>query len=299
MKRTSGSLMLLLTALIWGTAFAAQRSGMDYMGPFLFQSVRLTLGWMALVPVVLRRRKRLGASFRFPSLKAALACGMPLAVASTIQQVGLTMVPAGKAGFITALYVVLVPVFGLFLGRRPSLRVWLGVALAVIGLYLLSGMSSLSVSWGEMLIIACAAFYALQILAIDRFAPGCDGVALSMMQFFVASLLPVPFMLVLEHPEWAQLRAGAFSVIYAGVFSCAVAYTLQILGQKRTPPVLATLIMSLESVFSVLAGAVFLGERMTGAEILGCGLMLGAVLLAQLPMGKHGSQRKTADQSQN
>lgn len=282
--------MLLLTALIWGTAFAAQRSGMEHMGPFTFQSVRLLLGWMSLVPLVLWRRKRQGASFRFPSLKAVLACGLPLAMASTIQQIGLTMVPAGKAGFITALYVVLVPLFGLFLGRRPALRVWIGVALAVAGLYLLSGISSLSVSWGEALIIACAVFYALQILAIDRFAPGCDGVALSMMQFMVAGILPIPFMIALEHPQWAQLRAGAFSVVYAGVFSCGVAYTLQILGQKRTPPALSTLIMSLESVFSVLAGALFLGERMKGTEILGCVLMLCAVIISQLPGREAGTQ---------
>ncbi len=286
MKKASGSLLLLLTALIWGTAFVAQRFGMNFMGPYTFQSVRTLLGCLALLPVMLYRRKKLGAAFRMPSLKATFACGLPLALASTLQQIGLTTVAAGKAGFITALYVVLVPVLGILLGRRTNARTWIGVALAVVGLYLLSGVGTLSIASGEVLVIGCAILYALQILAIDHFAPTCDGVALSLCQFLVSGLLPLPFALLLEHPQLAQLWAGRWALFYTGVFSCAIAYTLQIIGQTRTPPTLASLIMSLESVFSAVFGALLLGERMSGKELIGSALMLAAVLLSQIGRGK-------------
>ena len=216
MKKASGSLLLLLTALIWGTAFVAQRFGMNFMGPYTFQSVRTLLGCLALLPVMLYRRKKLGAAFRMPSLKATFACGLPLALASTLQQIGLTTVPAGKAGFITALYVVLVPVLGILLGRRTNARTWIGVALAVVGLYLLSGVGTLSIASGEVLVIGCAILYALQILAIDHFAPTCDGVALSLCQFLVSGLLPLPFALLLEHPQLAQLWDGPLGAVLYG-----------------------------------------------------------------------------------
>ena len=288
MKKASGSLLLLLTALIWGTAFVAQRFGMNFMGPFTFQSVRTLLGCLALLPVLLLRRKKQGADFCMPSLRATFACGLPLALASTLQQIGLTTVPAGKAGFITALYVVLVPVLGIFLGRKTNARTWIGVGLAVAGLYLLSGVGSLSIASGEVLVILCAILYSLQILAIDHFAPSCDGVALSLCQFLVAGLLPLPFALFLEHPQLSQLWAGRWALFYTGVFSCAIAYTLQIIGQKRTPPTLASLIMSLESVFSAVFGALLLGEVMSGRELIGSALMLCAVLLSQIGAGEKG-----------
>ena len=287
MKKASGSLLLVLTALIWGTAFVAQRYGMDFVGPFTFQAVRTLLGFLTLLPVALLRKKRLGAAFRMPSLRAVLACGLPLMAASTLQQVGLTTVPAGKAGFITALYVVLVPVFGIFLGRRTNGRTWIGVALSVVGLYLLSSIGSLSVSSGELLVIGCAVLFALQILAVDHFAPECDGVMLSCLQFLVAGLIPLPLGLLLEHPQWSQLWDARVAILYTGVFSCGIAYTLQILGQRRTPPALASLIMSLESVFSVVFGVLLLHETMTAKELIGCALMLGAVVLSQLPEKTH------------
>ena len=288
MRKASGSLLLLLTALIWGTAFVAQRFGMNFMGPYTFQSVRTLLGCLALLPVLLIRKRQQGAAFRMPSVKAVFACGLPLALASTLQQIGLTTVPAGKAGFITALYVVLVPVLGVFLGRKTNVLAWIGVTLAVVGLYLLSGVGSLSVASGEVLVIFCAILYSLQILAIDRFAPACDGVALSLMQFLVAGLLPLPFAIFLEHPHLSQLWAGRWALFYTGVFSCAIAYTLQIIGQKRTPPTLASLIMSLESVFSAVFGALLLGEIMSGRELIGSALMLCAVLLSQIGAGEKG-----------
>ena len=283
MKNAGGSLMLLLTALIWGIAFVAQRSGMDSIGPLSFQTARWLLGFLTLLPLVLYRRKRLGGAFRMPSRKAVMACGLTLTAASTLQQIGMTTVPAGKAGFITALYVVLVPVLGIFLGRRTNRRTWIGVALAITGLYLLSSIGSLSVSVGELLVMGCALVYSLQILSVDHFAPGCDGVALSCLQFLTAGILPLPFALLLEHPQWSQFVDARIPLLFTGVMSSGVAYTLQIMGQKRTPPALASLIMSLESVFSALFGAILLGEAMTGRELTGCALMLAAVLLSQLP----------------
>ena len=283
MKRTSGSLMLLFTALIWGTAFVAQRLGMDYMGPITFQSVRMLLGFATLLPVVLLRRRRQRAAFRSPSPRAALTCGLVLAAAGTLQQIGLTTTPAGKAGFISALYVVLVPVLGLFLGRKTGTRTWIGVALSVLGLYLLSSVGRFSLSAGECCILISALLYALHILVIDRWAPGCDGTALSCLQFLVAGLAALLPGLLLEQPALAQIWRARWALLYTGVLSCAVAYTLQIMGQQRVPPTLASLIMSLESVFSALAGALFLRETMGGRELLGCGLMLLAVVLSQLP----------------
>lgn len=283
MKNASGSLLLLLTALIWGTAFVAQRFGMNFVGPLTFQAVRTLLGCAALLPVALARKKRLGAAFRMPSLRAVLTCGLLLGTAGTLQQIGLTTVPAGKAGFITALYVVLVPVFGMLVGRRTGARTWIGVALSVVGLYLLSSIGSLTVAPGELLLIGCAVMFSLQILAIDHFAPSCDGVMLSCLQFLVAGLAPLPLGLILEHPQWSQLWDARLAIFYTGVFSCSIAYTLQILGQRRTPPALASLIMSLESVFSVIFGVLLLHESMTARELAGCALMLGAVILSQLP----------------
>ena len=294
MKNASGSLLLLLTALIWGTAFVAQRFGKNYLGPITFQAVRTLLGFIALLPVALLRKKRLGAAFRMPSAKAWLSCGLLLTGASTLQQIGLTTVPAGKAGFITALYVVLVPVLGIFLGRHTNRRTWIGVALSVAGLYLLSSISSLSVSSGEALIMLCALLYALQILAVDHFAPECDSVMLSCMQFLVAGLAPLPIALIAEHPQWIQVWDARLAILYTGVFSCSVAYTLQILGQRRTAPALASLLMSLESVFSVIFSALLLHETMNSRELLGCALMLSAVVLSQLSELKHAPGTQSA-----
>lgn len=283
MKKTGGSLLLLLTALIWGLAFVAQRFGMNFLGPITFQGVRTLLGCVSLLPLALLRRKKQGAAFRMPSLRAVLCCGGALALASTMQQIGLTATPAGKAGFITALYVVLVPVIGMLLGRRTGRRTWIGVALSLAGLYLLSSVTSFSLEGGELWVLASAVMYSLQILSIDHFAPQCDSVMLSCLQFLAAGAAPLLLGLVTEHPQWRQIWDARWALLYTGIFSCGVAYTLQIVGQQTTPPTLASLIMSLESVFSAVFGALLLHETMHGRELLGCALMLLAVVLSQLP----------------
>lgn len=283
MKKSGGTLLLLLTAFIWGTAFVAQRSGMDFIGPITFQCVRSLLGFFSLLPVVYYRKKRLGSAFRTPSLAGALACGLILAAASTLQQTGLKYTPAGKAGFISALYVVLVPLLGLFLRRRVRPLVWLSVLLALFGLYLISSVGSFSLQKGEWLILASALLYAMHILAVDHFAPDMDGVTLSCLQFLVAGLAVLPPAFLCEQPQAAQLWDARWALLYAGVLSSGVGYTLQIIGQQRTPPVIASLTLSLESVFSAIAGGLILHEIMSGRELAGCALVLLAVIVSQLP----------------
>ena len=289
-QKANGSLMLFLTALIWGVAFVVQRTGMDFLGPAAFQSLRMLLGSIALLPVALLRKKRLGAAYRRPSLKSVLVCGCVLGTAGVIQQAGLITTPAGKAGFISALYVVIVPVVGLLWGKRIGARGWLGIALSLIGLYLLSSFSSLTVERGEILVLISAFLFALHIIVIDRYAPHTDGVMLSCLQFLVAGLLLLPLALLREQPDLAAIWAARWHIMYAGVMSCGVAYTLQVLGQQRTPPAVASLILCLESVFSALSGALFLGERMRGRELLGCALMLCAVVISQMPARSKKSQ---------
>lgn len=283
MKKASGSLMLLLTALIWGLAFVVQRSGMSIIGPYTFQAVRTLLASAALLPLALLRRQQMGPAWRMPPVELWLSCGLLVGGACLAQQVGLTTTPAGKAGFISSLYVVLVPIFALFTGRRAGWGVWLGVTLAVAGLYMLSAVGSFSLDSGEGLMLVCAALSAAQILLVDRYAAPYDGVMLSCLQFLVAGLLPVPLAIFLERPALADVWQAKWLILYAGVMSSAVGYTLQILGQKRVPPALASILLCLESVFAAAAGALILGERMTGRELAGCALMLSAVVLAQLP----------------
>ena len=275
MKKTSGTLLLLLTALIWGTAFVAQRTGMDHLGPIAFQSIRALLGFLSLLPLMLLR-KRAGKSGPMPTVKASLSCGAVLAVASTVQQIGLQYTTASKAGFISSLYVVLVPLIGLLLGRKPEKGVWIGVPLSVLGMYLIASISGegFSLGRGDWLMLASALLFA------------CHIVALSCAQFFVAGLMTLPIAFLTEHIPLAGIWEAKWALRYAGVLSCGVAYTLQIVGQKDTPPAIASLTMSLESVFSAIAGAIILHETLQPREMLGCTLMLAAVMIAQLPIGR-------------
>ena len=292
-KKLRGSLLLILTALIWGVSFVSQSVGNDLVGPFTFNTVRTLLGALALVPVILVMEKKRGPGpERTPEQRKAgnkvlwlggLCCGAALFAASTFQQVGISFTTAGKAGFITALYIVLVPILGIFLGKRAPRIVWLCVAIAVAGLFLLCVKEDLTIGKGDLLVLVCALLFAIHILIIDHFSPLVDGVKMSCIQFLVAGLLGLPLMFLLETPTLGGILAAWLPIGYSGILSCGVAYTLQIVAQKDTDPAVASLLLSLESVFAVLAGWVLLHERLAARELLGCALVFGAVILAQLP----------------
>ena len=284
-----GSLLLLLTSMIWGAAFVAQSAGMDYIGPFTFNGLRMLMGAAVLLPFLLKRRTgaHTNASERKMLLRGGILCGVALFVGSTLQQIGIVDTTAGKAGFITAMYVVLVPVMGVFVGHKQPWLVWLGVALSAVGMYFLCVHESLSLNRGDLMVLAGAVGFSFHILLIDRYSAHVDGVKLSCLQFFVAGVLGLVFMFLFETPQISQIFAAWLPLLYAGVFSCGVAYTLQILGQRDTDPTIASMILCLEAVFSVVFSWFLLGERLRAREIFGCVLIFAAILLAQLK-GKAG-----------
>ena len=288
-RSIQGSLLLLLGAVIWGAAFVAQRAGMDHMPPFAFSGIRMLLGFAVLYPFSrVTRRKMMGignpAAVRALQRKSGLLCGFFLFLATSLQQVGLVSTGAGKAGFITALYVVLVPVAGLLLFRQnPGRLVWIGVVLAVAALWLLCvPPEGYVVETGDLLLVGCAVCFTAQILCVDRFAPRVDGVTLARDEFLVTGVLSVIVSLCTETISVDGIREALVPILYTGILSCGVGYTLQVLGQQRVNPTLASLIMCLESVFAVLTGALILREVMSGRELAGCALMFTAVILAQL-----------------
>lgn len=288
------SLLLLLTALIWGFAFVAQSVGMEYVEPFTFNCVRFLIGGLTLIPCIALIRRTEAAQGEEKSqeekkeekantIRGGICCGIALCVASSLQQMGLLYTTAGKAGFITACYILFVPVIGIFFRKKCGPLVWLGVALAVLGLYFLCITDGLKIGRGDFLVFLCALAFSGHILIIDHFAPKADGLQMSCIQFFVSGILCILPMLLTEQPKLANLLAAWQPILYAGVLSCGVAYTLQIFGQKGMNPTVASLLLSLESVFSVVGGALILHQMLSGRELLGCVLMFGAILLAQLP----------------
>ncbi len=289
MRKTRGVLLLTLTSFIWGTAFVAQSLGMESLDPLTFNAARNFLAAAALCPLAvwLWRREKKAGRLSPNSLKTLLLggalCGAALAAAMALQQIGIVSTTVGKAGFLTALYIVLVPIFGFFVGRRTRITVWISVAIAVVGTYLLSVTESFSVSLGDLLCILCAVGFTLHILLVDRFSPLVDGVALSAVQFFVAGILSLIAALAVETPSLAAVAGSLGPLLYTGLLSSGVAYTLQVIAQKDTPPALASLVMSLESVFAALSGYLVLGQALSGRELLGCALVFAAVLLAQVP----------------
>lgn len=286
-KKLAGNLMLLLTALIWGVAFVAQSVSMDFIGPFTFNGIRSIIGGLSLLPVlaVLRRRgapKPVGERRRM-TLIGGVCCGLVLFAASSFQQFGLVEADPGKAGFITTLYIVIVPLAGLLFGRRVRPLVWVAVLLAAGGLYCLCVKASFEIGRGDLLVLCSAFLFSVHILVIDFFSPRVDGVLMSCVQFFVAGALGILCMFLFEAPKMDRILACWLPILYAGVLSTGVGYTLQIIAQKNTNPTVASLLMSLESVFAALAGWLLLGEVFTGRELAGMVLMMGAVILAQLP----------------
>lgn len=294
--KLKNNLLLVLAALIWGVAFVAQSVGMEYVGPFTFNAVRFIIGGLVLIPCILlldrrdrrENRKKTSADRKTPEDKktlviGGLCCGIFLTVASTLQQFGIMYTTVGKAGFITALYMIIVPVAGIFLGKKIALPVWASVGLGVAGMYLLCITESFSINLGDFLVLLCAVGFTGHILVIDYFSPRVDGVKMSCIQFFICGIICAVPMFLKEHPSLTVILNAWQPVLYTGVLSCGVAYTLQIVAQKGTNPVTASLLLSLESVFSVLAGWLILGQHMSVREILGCVLVFAGIVLVQIP----------------
>ena len=297
------SLLLVITALIWGTAFVAQSKGGDALGAYSFNCLRSFIGFLVVIPVIIvtdriePSKKPKTKADKKRVLLGGIACGIALCVASNLQQLGITLgTPVGKAGFLTSFYIVLVPVAGIFLGRKCSLLVWLGVLLSLTGLYLLCINEALTLRTPDILLVLCAVAFTVQIMLIDRIAPTVDPIRMSCIQFLTCGVLTIiPMFLVDMHhsltgiiewlPKLYSLDAWG-SILFAGVLSSGVAYTLQIVGQRNLNPTIASMIFSLESVFSVLAGWAVLNQKLSPRELIGCMLIFTAVILTQLPEKK-------------
>ena len=296
-NRIRQNVLPVLAAFIWGTAFVAQSVGADYVEPFTFNAARSVIAFLFLLILCLVRRK-LQKGIVESTTKSwkdlaigGTCCGVALTVATNLQQKGLETTTSGKAGFITALYIVIVPILSIFLKKKAPRAIWLSVVLAVAGLYCLCITEDFTITSGDFYILLCALCFSVHILVIDHFTQKVDGVELSCVQFLVVTVLSAVGMLAAETPSVEALKMCVGPILYLGIFASGVAYTLQILAQKDSNPTVVSLLLSLESVFAVLAGAVILHDRMSGKEYLGCVLMLIAVVLAQLP----GKAPKTAE----
>ena len=284
------SMLLLLAATIWGVAFVAQSVGMEYVGPFTFLASRSVIGALVLLPyIMLRDRKvavsRMGTRNDSKRLMAGgVCCGCLLFVASILQQIGIVHTTVGKSGFITAMYIVIVPILSVFLKKKAGIKIWVGVVLAVVGLYFLCMTpGNVLLQKGDVLTFFCAVAFSFHILTVDYFAPQLDGVKLSCIQFATCGLLSGIGMFLFEAPTMEAVLAAWLPILYAGALSSGVAYTLQIVGQRGMNPTVASLLMSMESVISVIAGWAILQQRLSHRELIGCVLMFGAIILVQLP----------------
>ncbi|MGN0616936.1 DMT family transporter [Ruminococcus flavefaciens] len=287
LKKLRGSLMLLTAAFIWGTAFVAQSKGMDYVAPFTYNAVRTLIGGVVLIPMVFlfgqKSRRKVSENNNKISFIGGIICGLVLFAASSFQQLGISLTSAGKAGFITALYVVIVPVISIIFGQKSNLKMWLCAFTAIIGFYLLCIKEGFRLSKGDLYVLICAVFYSVHIIVIDHFnSKGAEPVKMSCVQFFTAGSIMMICMFIFESPALSAVWAAKYTILYAGVMSCGVAYTLQIIGQKYTESAAAALIMSLESVFAALAGWIILSEHMSMKEFAGCILVFAAVVFSQL-----------------
>ena len=297
-RRLLGNGLLVLTALIWGMAFVAQRQGMDSIEPITFCAARMALSTIAVGLVALATGRHDGrpeaerASRRRASLVGGVSAGVFLALATVMQQAGLVTTTAGKAGFITAMYMLLVPVVNFLLFRkRNTWLVWLAVLVGVAGMYLLCVNEDFSLTRGDAMVCLCALLFTGQILCIDRFAPGADPIRMSAIQFATAVVICGAAAFLLEAPSWDEVASAAVPILYCGLMSGALGYTLQIIGQRYTDPTVASLLMSLESVFAAVGGALLLGERMRPRELAGCAVLFAAIVLVQLPLPR---PRRTA-----
>jgi drug/metabolite transporter (DMT)-like permease len=281
------NILLLITAIIWGFAFVAQRLGMDYVGAFTFNGVRFALGALSLLPLLIYQRKKISKEDKTKStelrsvLFAGLIAGCALFLGASLQQIGLAYTTVGKAAFITGLYIALVPILGIFLKQKVHITTWFGVALAVIGLYFLSVTEGFSISKGDLLQLMGAFFWAFHILAIDHFTKKVDALMLSFFQFITCAALSLTVGFIFEEITLAGLSGAVIPILYGGICSVGVAYTLQVVGQKHAKPSHAAIIMSLEAVFASIGGMLLLNESLSLRGLFGCSLMLGGMLLSQ------------------
>jgi drug/metabolite transporter (DMT)-like permease len=295
MRNVRGNLILLLTAIIWGTSFISQKLGMNYIEPFTFGASRFLLGAGALIPVILifdRLNKRKESTeaeeekeCKYSNkdlIKGGILCGVAVFLGASLQQWGLVYTTAGKAGFITALYVVIVPLFGIFMRKKIDLLTWVGVALAVMGLYFLCIQEGFSMEKGDAIVLIGTIFWALQIVIVDAYADKTEGIKLSFVQFVTAGILSVISAFIFETPDISSIIDCLGPILYTAIMVVGVAYTLQIIGQKYTNPTAAAIILSMESVFAVISGAIFLNELMSTRELIGCILMFIAVIITQV-----------------
>ena len=283
-KEIRANALLVLTAAIWGFAFVAQRVGSGYVGAFTYNGVRFILGAVSLLPliyIISSKNNRNGQASGFPLLPG-IACGMVLFIASTLQQIGVSETTAGKAGFITGFYIVLVPLFGIFMRQKIGRNIWIGVVFALSGLYVLSVSESLSISRGDLLVLIGAVFFAVHILIIDRFAGGTDSLKLSFIQFLTCGVLSCILALIFEDAPFSGVVQAAAPILYGGIGSVGVAYTLQVVAQKDARPSHAAIIMSLESAFSSLGGLIILHEDLGPRGYAGCLLMLAGMIISQI-----------------
>lgn len=285
-KKQRSNLLLLLTAMIWGAAFVAQREGVGMVGSFTFNAVRMNIGGLVLLPCIswLDRRNGIRNGWKTAGKDlwiGGLLCGIVLFIASSLQQQGVAYTTAGKAGFITALYVIFVPICGLFMGKKPKALLWLCVAAAAVGMYFLCMTESFTLQRGDFLILLGSFGFTAHILVIDYYSPKVDGVRMSCLQFFVAGILSILPAILLETISLSALISAAIPILYAGVLSCGVAYTLQVVAQKDADPTMASLLLCLESVFAVVFGWLLLGEALSVKEFAGCAVMFAAIVAAQ------------------
>ncbi len=303
-KKMQSNILLLITAFIWGSAFVAQKSGMDYIEPFTYNGIRTFIGGLVLIPLILLTNRGKKAETAIDSdgetdakeaneektkankllIIGGVCCGAALFVASSLQQFGVSYTTAGKAGFITTLYVVIVPIISIIIGKRVRPVMWLCVLMGAAGLYLLCMTdASFKLQFGDMLVLLCAVAFSIHIMVIDYFSPKVDGVKLSCIQFLTSGTLGIICMFIFEAPDINAILDCWLPILYAGVLSCGIGYTLQVVAQKHAEPTVASLLMSLESVFAVISGAVLLHETMSARELSGCVVIFAAVIIAQLP----------------
>ncbi len=303
-----GPVLLVSAAMLWGLSFVAQKQGMEYVEGFTFNGIRSLLGAIVLVPFILIRSRKTGTALsstekkskKKSSLKGILIVGTMLCLGSNLQQFSFNYISPGKVGFITALYMLLVPIITFFLYKKKQpITTWLGVLLGVGGLYMIcmGKDSTFSLGKGEFLAILCSIAFALHIIVIDKFAAEVDCVVLSCGQFLVTGVVSCALMLIFENPDMACIRQAAIPILYAGIISCGCAFTFQIIGQKYTKPTLASMLLCLESVFSVVFSFIVLGDRMTAGEYIGCAVMFVAIIIAQLPSRKSSVKQHSETQS--